>query len=141
MGIRPNLYRDLVFNGDWHTRLVTDLQMAKEGTRSLEILAAIDVLERQLAKTDECVHTATAYLIPDSINEIFLISHIKKYVDIQPSTLALASNGNIELTLTARGDYEYVHGMAQSILNRGLSSARGKIRADTVASWIPTSMD
>ncbi len=129
---RPNRFRGLFYNGDWHTSLLTALQLAREGTCSQEISATIDVLERQLAKTDECVHTVTALVaIPLSMDAHFLMSHVTPCVDVQPATLTLTPTGDIELTVTARGTREHVFCMAQAILNQGLRSAKAKIWVDT----------
>lgn len=132
MKIRPNRFRGLVYNGDWHTRLVTALQLAKESSYSQGVLAAIEVLERQLEQTDECVHTVTAsQTVPASMGAQFLLSHIEQCVDVKPATLRLAHNGDIELTITSRGSREHVLSMAEAIFSSGLSSARAK-------TWIET---
>lgn len=129
---RPNRFRGLFYNGDWHTRLVTALKLAKEGTCSQELLAAIEVLERQLAQTDECVHTVTAIqVVPSSMRAQFLLNHIRQCVDVEPATLLLAQNGDIELTITARGNREHVHSMAEAILSSGLASAKARIWIET----------
>lgn len=130
---RPNRFRSLFYNGDWHTKLVTALQLAKEGTCSQELLAAIAVLERQLAQTDECVHTVTAtQIVPPSMAAQFVLSHIERCVDVKPATLRLAPTGEIELTITGRGNREHVLSMAEAILSSGLASARARIWVDTV---------
>lgn len=129
---RPNRFRGLLYNGDWHTSLVTALDLAKAGTRSQEMLAAIEILERKLALADECVHTVTAVqAVPHSMGAQFLLTHIQQCVDVEPATVRLAPSGDIELTITARGSREHVLSMAEAILSSGLSSAKVKIWAET----------
>lgn len=133
MRTRPNRFRGLFYNGDWHTKLITALQLAKEGTCSQELLATIAVLEHQLAQTDECVHTVTAtQTVPPSMGVQFLLGHIERCIDVEPANLQLAPNGEIELTITARGDRDHVLHMAEAILSSGLSTARARIWADTM---------
>lgn len=130
---RPNRFRGLYYNGDWHTKLITALQLAKEGTCSQEMLSAIAVLEHQLAQTDECVHTVTAtQAVPPSMGAQFVLSHIEQCVDVKPATIRLAPNGEIELTITGRGSREHVLSMAEAILSSGLASSRARIWVDTV---------
>lgn len=125
---RPNRFRGLVYNGDWHTRLVTAIQLAKEGTGSQDILATIEALERQLTQTDECIHTVTAtQAVPLNMDTQFLMSYIKQSIDVEPATLNLATNGDIELTITARGDRKHVYSLANAILSSGLAGAKAKI--------------
>ena len=133
MRTRPNRFRGLFYNGDWHTKLITALQLAKEGTCSQELLATIAVLEQQLAQTDECVHTVTAtQIVPPSMGVQFVLSHIEQCVDVEPAAIRLNSNGHIELTITARGNRQHVLGMAEAILSSGLSSAKARLWADSV---------
>lgn len=132
---RPNRFVNLIYDGDWHTRMITALGLAREGTRSQEILAAIEVLERLLAKNDECVHTVTAFLsVPPSMDAQFLLNHVEQSVDVEPAALKLAPDGHVELTITARGDREHVHCMAKAILSSGLSTAKARIWADAMFS-------
>lgn len=56
---RPNRFRGLMPDGDWHMRLATALALAKSLTASRELFDAIEGLELQLSKNDECVHTVT----------------------------------------------------------------------------------
>lgn len=130
---RPNRFRGLVYNGDWHTKLVTALRLARDGTGSKEMLATIEVLERQLVQTDECVHTVTAtQAVPFSMGALFLLNHIKQTIDVEPSTLNVSPNGDIELTITARGDRDHVFSLAQAILSSGLARAKGAILVETM---------
>ncbi|WP_295003511.1 hypothetical protein [uncultured Dechloromonas sp.] len=129
---RPNRFRGLLYNGDWYKKLVTALKLAKEGTCSQELLATIEVLERQLSQADECLHTVTAIqVVPSSMRAQFLLNHIRQCVDVEPATLLLAQNGDIELTITARGSREHVHSMAEAILSSGLALAKAKIWIET----------
>jgi len=133
MGSNPNRYRGLFYDGDWHTKLVTALKLAKEGTHSKGILSAVEVLERQLAQEDECIHTVTAtQTIPPSMRAHFLLEHVGQFIDVEPATLNLATNGDIELTITARGNREHVLDMAKAILSSGLTAANARIWVDTV---------
>lgn len=133
MRSRPNRFMNLIYNGDWHTRLSNVLGLAREGTGSQEILAAIEVLERLLASTDECIHTVTASRpVPPSMSAQFLMGYIKESIDVEPAALKLALNGDVELTITARGDREHVESMARAILSSGLSSAKAKIWAEAI---------
>ena len=45
---KRNPFEGLVYDGDWHTPLVSALKLAKESTCSTEILIAIYTLEQQL---------------------------------------------------------------------------------------------
>jgi len=131
MSCRPNRFRGLVYDGDWHRMLVDAAQLAKAGTRSKDLLAAVEVLEQQLAKTDECLHTVTALqAVPSSIDVQFLMKHIEQCIDIRPATLQLTSTGEIELMITARGSREHVQSMATVILSSGLSRAEAEIWAE-----------
>ena len=57
---RPNQFANLVYDGDWHSKLVSVLKLAKEGSRSQEIHRAIATLEQLLSESDECLYTVTA---------------------------------------------------------------------------------
>lgn len=128
----PNRLLNLVvYDGDWHTRLVTALELARDGTRSKDLLSAIEVFEHQLLKSDTCIHTVTAVqVVPLGMDVELLKSCIEECIDVQPATLQIASGRNIELTITARGSLEHVHRMATSILSSGFSVAKAKMWAE-----------
>lgn len=128
MRTRLNPFRGLIYDGDWHTRLVASLKLAKEETGSTEIRIAIEVLEKQLANIDECIHTATAVQdVPVEIEVNFLMKHVRKDIDVELASAQITSSGQIELTLTGRGSRQHVQGMASSILSHALSAARAEI--------------
>lgn len=133
MGRNPNRFRGLFYNGDWHTKLVRALKLAKEETNSNSILSTIEILEGLLALEDECIHTVTATQnVPPSMGAHFLLEHVGQCIDVEPATLNLAANGAIELTITARGNREHVLDVAKAILSSGLSSAKARLWVDTV---------
>jgi hypothetical protein len=128
---RPNKYRGLFYDGDWHTKLANAVHLAKAGTQSNDLLSAIEVLEHQLAKTDECVHTVIAVqAVPQNMDGQFLLLHVERCIDVHPATLQLNSAGEIELKITARGTWGDVQSMATAILYSGLSRAKAEIWAE-----------
>lgn len=130
---RPNRFHNLFFDGDWHTRLATALLLAKNATASEELFAAIEVLESQLTKNDECIHTVTLIQeVPIGVESKFLMKCIVRCIDVQPANLCQNSDGHIELTITARGNPSSVHGMAALILSRGVSQAQAIIAASQI---------
>ncbi|MDP3537974.1 MAG: hypothetical protein Q8S26_04655 [Azonexus sp.] len=131
MSCHPNRFRGLVFNGDWHTSLANAVHLAKAGTQSGDLMSALEALEHQLAKTDECVHTViTVQDVPPSMDGQFLMLHVKQCIDVHPATVQLISAGKIELKITARGTWEHVQSMAAAILSSGLSRAKAEMWAE-----------
>jgi hypothetical protein len=131
MSCRPNRFHGLFYEGDWHKRLVDAIQLAKAETRSNDLLSAMEALEHQLTKTDECVHTVTAIqAVPPSMDVQFLMLHVKRCIDVEPATLQLIPTGEIELTITARGSLRHVQTMATAILSSGLHLAESEIWAE-----------
>lgn len=132
-GHRPNRFHNLFYDGDWHTQLATALMLAKNSTASQELVAAIEILEHQLVKTDECIHTVTVVqTVPLGMEATFLMNCIEQCIDVAPANLCLASTGHIELTITARGDRKGVQSMAASILWYGVAQAKAIVSA---AKW------
>lgn len=128
MRTRPNRWMKLFYDGDWHTTLTNALRLAREGTRSQEKLAAVTVLERLLAWDDECIHTITfVQPAPPGMDAKFLMKHIEQSIDVEPAALSLSPNEEIELTITARGDWNHVNGMAKAIFSSGVSKANSEI--------------
>ena len=132
-GHRPNRFHNLFYDGDWHTQLATALVLAKKSTASQELVAAIEGLEHQLVKNDECSHTVTAVqTIPIGMEASFLMNCIEQCIDVEPANLCLTSTGHIELTITARGNLNSAQNMAASILSYGVAQAEAIISA---AKW------
>lgn len=132
-GRRPNRFHSLFYDGDWHTQLATALVLAKNSTASQELVAAIEVLEHQLVKNDECIHTVTVVqTIPLGMEASFLMNCIEQCIDVEPANLCLTSTGHIELMITARGNLNRVQRMAASILSYGVAQAEATISA---AKW------
>ncbi|NTV69831.1 MAG: hypothetical protein HGA71_06755 [Azonexaceae bacterium] len=130
-GHRPNRFRNLFYDGDWHSQLATALMLAKNSTTSQELVTSIQTLEQQLMKTDECIHTVTVVqTIPLGMEAAFLMNCIEQYIDVEPANLCLTSTGHIELMITARGNLSAVQSMAASILSYGVARANGIISAE-----------
>ncbi|WP_265946234.1 hypothetical protein [Dechloromonas sp. A34] len=129
-GHRPNRFHNLFYDGDWHTQLATALMLAKKSTASQELVAAIEILENQLAKNDECIHTVTVVqAVPLGMEAAFLMNCIEQCIDVAPANLCQTSTGHLELTITARGDRKGVQSMAASILSYGVAQAKAMISA------------
>lgn len=127
---RPNQFANLVYDGDWHSKLVSVLKLAKEGSRSQEIHRAIATLEQLLSESDECLHTVTATQpVPRGIAPDFAMECVEECIDVTPGELKLSIHGELALTITARGDREHVVGMAMSILKCGVNHAKAAIWA------------
>ena len=128
MRIRVNPFRNLIYNGDWHSRLLASLALAKEETGSNQIRIAIDALEEQLASIDECIHTVTvAQDVPVEIDAKFLMSHVQKVIDVEPAWAQFTTSGQIALTVTGRGSSQHVEDIASAVLRRGLSVAKADV--------------
>lgn len=132
-GRRPNRFHNLFYDGDWHTQLATALVLAKNSTASQELVAAIEILEHQLEKNNECIHTvAVIQKVPVGMEAAFLMNCIEQCIDVAPANLCLTSTGHLELRITARGNLNRVQGMAASILSYGVAQAEAIISA---AKW------
>lgn len=130
MRSRPNRFANLFYDGDWHSRLVSSLKLAKEGSCSQTIQEAIGKLEQLLSDYDECIHTVTAtHPVPTGIAPSFAVECVRECIDIAPADITLSNDGDLVLTLTARGAREHVLGMARSILKCGANSAKAAIWA------------
>lgn len=128
MRSRPNRFSNLFYHGDWHSRLVSSLKLAKEGGCSPEIQGVIVILEKLLSESDECIHTVTVtQTIPIGMAPNFALECVRDCIDVTPAELSLSADGELSLTITARGAREHVLGMAKAILKCGVSTARAAI--------------
>ena len=83
MRSRPNRFARLFYDGDWHSRLVSSLKLAKEGGCSQEIQRAIATLEQLLSESDECIHTVTATQpIPKGMAPNFALECVRECIDV-----------------------------------------------------------
>lgn len=127
---RPNRVRK-IWNFDWHTRLCNQLKLAQTMTASPQLRNTMQLLEQQLAETDECVHTVTAVLPASTVfSGEYLFKLVQENCDVEPSEVCLKSDGSIAVTLTARGPYSHVLSMAEAILSAGVTAAESKVLAD-----------
>lgn len=133
MRSRPNRFVNLFYDGDWHSRLISSLKLAKEGSCSQKIQGAIGTLEELLSESDECIHTVTVTQpIPTGMAPNFALECVRECIDVTPAELTLSADGELALTITARGAREHVYGMAKAILKCGISTARAAIWAADV---------
>lgn len=128
MRSRPNRFANLFYDGDWHSRLISSMELAKKGSRSQEILSAIATLEQLLSESDECQHTVMAVqAVPAGIALEFALDCVRECIDVTPAEIRLSASGELVLTITGRGDYGHVQLMAKSILSCGINRARAAI--------------
>lgn len=138
----PNRVRK-IWNFDWHTQLRNQLKLAQTMTASQQLRNTMQLLEQQLAETDECVHTVTAVLPASTFfSGEYLFKLVQEKCDVEPSEVCLKPDGSIAVTLTARGPYSHVLGMAEAILSAGVSDAKSKLLADDwVRKYGPSPME
>lgn len=117
-----NLFRGLVYDGDWHTRLCSALALARKGTESAEILDAIVRLEDLLAKRDECVHNVSASLdVPAALDPAHTHRQLEDELAEEQGNLKLLMPRTLELTITLRGSRRGAEAEAQDMLRRAMS--------------------
>lgn len=122
---RINPFDGLVYDGDWHSRLLVALKLAKEDATSTELQNAIVEFERVLVKHDECLQTVTAFrLLPLGIEPDFVVECTTSTSYGEVADVSLTGNGSIALTLTMRGSLNHVEHRAASLMERGIAAAR-----------------
>lgn len=117
-----NLFRGLVYDGDWHTRLCSALALARKGAESAEILEAIVRLEDLLALRDECVHKVSVNLdVPDELDPAHTHRQLFEELAAEQGELKLLAPRTLELTITLRGSRPGAEAEAQDMLRRALT--------------------
>lgn len=116
-----NLFRGLVYDGDWHTRLCSALALARKGAESAEILEAIGRLEDLLGQRDECVHKVSVSLdVPDELDPAHTHRQLFEELAAEQGELKLLVPRTLELTVTLRGSRSRAEAEARGMLRRAL---------------------
>ncbi|WP_295002178.1 hypothetical protein [uncultured Dechloromonas sp.] len=117
-----NLFRGLVYDGDWHTRLCSALALARKGVESAEIMEAIVRLEDLLAQRDECVHKVSVSLdVPDELDPAHTHRQLFEELAAEQGELKLLVPRTLELTITLRGSRSRAEAEARGMLRRALT--------------------
>ena len=120
-------FSGLVYDGDWHTRLIHLLALAKDDTKSSEIRAAIATLQRLMQKNHECVHAVTVRRpAPTGINPVFIASCLKEE-PWSADSVDFEEGGIMAVTITHRGSWDNAHYVADHCVIRAMNEVMSRI--------------
>lgn len=113
-------FSGLVYDGDWHARLIHLLALAKDDTKSPEIQAVITTLQDLLQKNDECVHTVTVRKpAPTGIDRDFIASWLREE-PWSADSVDFEEGGIMAVTITHRGSLDNAHYVAERCVNSAM---------------------
>ena len=115
------LFRALVYDTDWHSRLRCSLQLAREQVISPETREAICHLEKLLSERDECVHQVSVRAqVPPSLDSGHAYEQLVRILNADNGALRQIESGLLELTVTLRGSRFTAEAEASEMLQRAL---------------------
>lgn len=117
--------RPLVYDGDWHLRLMNALNLAEKEAISLELQASIKALQQLLLLNEECLQRVTVTKpLPKGMDYKFACEHVRaacregEEVNFHPGDPT-----QIAMTVVMRGSLSYVSSRVDVIVKNGLRSA------------------
>lgn len=123
--LSPLRFESFMNDGDWHSRLVTALELAEQGTQNDEIKSAAANLMELLSSIDECRHTVSVEEeLPEIINPEVILARARVALKSTPGKVDLLPPRTIRLTIVWRGSIEHVSYIAQLILSKALIVAK-----------------
>jgi len=126
---RPRPFSQLLYDGDWHSRLVEALELAQESVISEEIRDAISPLLRLLAERDECLHVITlTKTVPKDVGAEYVAECARDQRFDDDITVEVVGPGVVSLTLTKRGSRESAERLAESLVEEAIHDARWRGR-------------
>ena len=120
-------FSGLVYDGDWHARLIHLLALAKDDTKSPEIQAAITTLQKLLQTKDECVHAVTVRKpAPTGIDPVFIASCLKEE-PWSADSVGFEEGGIMAVTITHRGSWDNAYYVAERCVNSAMDEVMARI--------------
>lgn len=123
--LSPLRFESLMNDGDWHSRLMTALEQAEQGTRNDEIKRAAANLRELLSSIDECRHTVSVNEeLPELINPEVVLARARVVLKSSRGVVDLLPPRTIRLSIVWRGSIEHVSYVAQLLLSKALIEAK-----------------
>lgn len=118
-------FESFMDEGDWHSRLMTALELAEQGTQNDKLRIATANLKELLISIDECRHTVSVQEeLPSLIDPVVVLSRVQDALKSTGGKVDLLHPRTIRLTIVWRGSIEHVGHVAQLLLTKALVLAK-----------------
>lgn len=125
MKLKRHRHENLDYHGDWHTKLMTALRLAQEGTSTPELLEAFRHLRDLLAMNDECKHMVSVrHPFPLWLDAAFVATCIRDYLEDDAAAIDISEPGYVTVQMVKRGTADYANGWVASEVERGIRHAK-----------------
>ncbi len=122
-----HLFRALIYDTDWHSRLRCALELAREQVISPEIREVICRLDALLAAHDECAcRVSVSAPVPAPLDPGYAYEQLAHFLGTDNSTLRQVESGKLELTMTLRGNRLTAEADAMEILQHALNQLQAQ---------------
>lgn len=118
-------FESFMDDGDWHSRLMTALELAEQGTQNDKLRIATANLKELLISIDECRHTVSVQEeLPSLIDPVVVLSRVQDALKLTGGKVDLLHPRTIRLTIVWRGSLEHVGHVAKLLLTKALVLAK-----------------
>lgn len=118
-------FESFMDDGDWHSRLMTALDLAEQGTQNEKLKSAAATLKELLSSIDECRHTVSVQeLLHALIDPVVVLARVQDALKSTGGKVDLLHPRTIRLTIVLRGSPEHVGHVAKLLLTKALVLAK-----------------